>query len=58
MLPNISRSKNNQALKFDELRKYSVRNTIFLEYFIFHPENEVGRLAADLFLFSEKALYK
>ena len=43
MLPNISRSKNNQALKFDELRKYSVRNIFFLEYFIFHPENEVGR---------------
>ena len=29
VLPNISRNKGNQALKFDRLIKYSVRN-IFL----------------------------
>ena len=29
MLPNISRSKGNQAMKFGQLMKYSVRN-IFL----------------------------
>ena len=26
ILPNISRSKGNQPLKFGELRKYNVRN--------------------------------
>ena len=30
MLPNISRSKGNQAMKFGQLVKYNVRN-IFLQ---------------------------
>ena len=30
MLPNISRSKGNQAMEFGQLIKYSVRN-IFLQ---------------------------
>ena len=30
ILPNISRSKDNQAVKFDQLTEYNIRN-IFLE---------------------------
>ena len=29
ILPNISRSKNNQAMKFGQLIKYSVKNIFF-----------------------------
>ena len=29
ILPNISKSKGNQAVKFDQLIKYSVTNTFF-----------------------------
>ena len=54
ILPNISRSKGNQARKFGQLMEYN--NTIF--YFKSHTENEAGRLVPDLFLFSKKALYK
>ena len=40
ILPNISRSKGNQAMKFIQLIKYSVRNTFFKN----RAENELGRL--------------
>ena len=39
VLPYISRSKGNQAMKFGQLIKYSVRNIFFN-----HAENEVGTL--------------
>ena len=50
MLPKISRSKGNQAMKFDQLIKYNNRN-VFLEN---HGENEARRPAPDLFLFFKK----
>ena len=54
MLPKISRSKGNQAMKFDQLIKYNNRN-VFLEN---HAENEARRPAPDLFLFFKKTLYE
>ena len=45
-LPNISRSKDNQTMKFDQVMEYSKRNIFFKNY----AENEAGRLAPDLFL--------
>ena len=53
MLRDISRSKGNQSMIFDQLIKYNVR-------YIFHQnhaENEAGRLVPDLFLIFKKALY-
>ena len=47
ILPNISRSTGNQAIKFSQLIIRSVRN-------MFYVENEVGRLISDLFLFFKK----
>ena len=41
ILPNISRSKGNQAMKFGQLLGYNKRNIFFLK----NPaENETGRL--------------
>ena len=54
ILPSISRSKGNQAIKFDRSIKYNVTN-IFLKT---HAENEVRTLVPNLLLFIEKALYK
>ena len=52
ILPNISRSKGNQAMKFGQLSEYNMRN-------IFKPaENQAGRLVPDLFLFFKKALFE
>ena len=53
-LPEISRAKGNQALKFGQSRKYSVRN-IFIQKVC---RNELGRLVQDLLLFFKKALHK
>ena len=53
ILTNISRRKENQAMKFGQLIEY-VRNIFFKN----HAENEAGRLIPDLFLFFKKALYK
>ena len=53
MLPNISRSKRNQTMKFGQLLEYSKMNIFFFK----NPaENESGRLPPDHFLFSRKAL--
>ena len=41
ILPNISRYKGNQAMKFGQLIKYNVRNIFFKN----HAENEAGRLS-------------
>ena len=49
VFPNISRSKGNQAMKFGQLIKYSIRNNFLKNY----AENEAERLVPDLFLFLE-----
>ena len=43
ILPNISRSKDNQTMKFGKLIKYNMRN-IFLEK---HTQNVVEKLFLD-----------
>ena len=48
MLPNISRHKCRQAMKFGQLREYN-RNVFFKN----HAENEAGRLLPDLFFFQK-----
>ena len=51
LLPNISKSKDKQTMKLDQLREYNKK--IF--FFKNHAKNEKGRLVPDLFLFFEKA---
>ena len=51
ILPNISKSENNQTMKIGQLIEYNVR-------IMFHAENESGRLVPDPFFFLKKALYK
>ena len=46
ILPNISRSKRNQTMKFGQLIEYNMRNT-FLEN---HTQNVVEELFPDPFL--------
>ena len=53
MLPNISRSKGNQTLKYGQVKEYNKKN-IFLDT---HAKNEAGRLVPDL-LFVKKALFE
>ena len=48
ILPNISRSKDNQAMEFDRLIEYNKKNIFFKN----HAENEAGRLVPDLLLFA------
>ena len=47
ILPNISRSKGNQTMKFGQVIEYNKRN-IFVNN---HAKNEVDRLVPDLFCF-------
>ena len=47
MLPNISQSKDNQAMKLGQVKEYKKRN-IFPNN---HGENGAGRLVPNLFLF-------
>ena len=47
ILPNISRSKGNETMKFCQLIEYNKIN-IFLQN---HAENDAERLVPDLFLF-------
>ena len=54
ILPNISRGKSNQTIKFGQLIEYNMRN-ILLEK---SCRNEVGRIVPDLFFFFKKALYE
>ena len=49
-LPNISRCKDNQAVKYGQL--WNIAWEIF--FFKNHAENEVARLVSDLFLFFKK----
>ena len=51
ILPNISRSKENQAMKFDQLKKCSMRN-IFLQK---SNEIEIEWLVPEHFLFFKKS---
>ena len=46
ILPNISRSKGNQTMKFGQLIECNMRN-IFFEY---HTRNPMEKLIPDLFL--------
>ena len=52
ILPNISRSKRNQTLKYGQIKEHNKK--IF--FFKNHAENEAGRLAPELFLFFKKTL--
>ena len=54
ILPSISRSKDNQAMRFGQLIKDNVRN-IFAENY---TANEAGRLVPDLFLCFKKVLFE
>ena len=54
MLPNISRSKDKQPMKFGQLIEYNKGNILKTN----HAENEARRLALELFLFFKKALYE
>ena len=49
-LPNISRSKCNQVIKFNRLTEYNVK--IF--FFKNHAENEAERIVTDFFCFLKK----
>ena len=55
VLPNISRSKGNQVIKFGELIEYNMTN-IFLKNLYGKAENQAGWLVLDLVLFFKKAL--
>ena len=46
ILPDISKSKNNEAMKVGHLIEHNVKIIFFKNY----TENEAGRLAQDLFL--------
>ena len=50
VLPNISRSKDNQAMKIGQLKEHNKRNIFFKNC----TENEAGRLLSDLFFFIKK----
>ena len=52
ILLNISRRKDNQAMKFGQLKEYSRRNVSVRT----HVENVTGRLFPNLFLYFQKAL--
>ena len=52
ILPNISRSKGNQTIKFRQLIEYNNINILLKN----HAKIETGRLVPDLFLFFKKAL--
>ena len=47
ILPNISRNKGNQTIKFCQLIEYNKRNIIFKN----HGENEAGRPVPEHFVF-------
>ena len=52
ILPNISRRKDNQAMKFGQVKDATREKFLFKN----HAENEAGRLVLHLFLFFKKAL--
>ena len=50
MLSNISRSKSNQTVEFDQLIEYNIRNISLQK----SEETEAGRLVLDVFLLFKK----
>ena len=52
-LPNVSRGKSNQPMKFGKIIKYNKK----INFFRNHAENVAGRLVSDLFLFFKKDIY-
>ena len=44
ILPNISRRKGNQTIKFGQAMEYNKKNIFFKN----HAENEAGRLVLDI----------
>ena len=52
ILPSISRSKDNQAMKFRQLIEYKVRNS-FVQKSV---KGDVGRLVPDIFVFFKETL--
>ena len=55
VLPDISKSKDNQTMKFGQLKEYSMKNIFFQK----SCRNYVARiLVSDLFLFFKRALYE
>ena len=54
ILPNISRSKENQTLEIGQVGEYNKRN-IFLQT---HAKIEAGRLVPNFFLLFKKALHE
>ena len=56
ILPNILRSKGNQAIEFSQFIKFCVRNIFFFQK---SCKNDVAKLVPDLiFVFLEKMLSK
>ena len=47
VLPSILRNKDNQAMKFGQLKEYNMKNIFFLKN---HTHNVVEKLVPDLFL--------
>ena len=54
ILPNISRSKGNQAMKFGQVIGYNKINIFHAKN---HAKSETGRLVPDIF-FLKKVLYE
>ena len=54
ILPDISRSKGNQGMKYGQLIKHSMK--IF--FCKIHTKNELGRLDLNHFLYFRKVFYK
>ena len=54
ILPSISRSKDNQAMKFRQLIEYKVRNS-FVQKSL---KSDVGRLVPDLFVLFKETLWE
>ena len=51
ILPNTSRSKGNQTMKFGQVIEYKKENISFK----YHAENDTGRLVSDIFLYFKKS---
>ena len=54
ILPSISRSKDNQAMKFRQLIEYKVRKS-FVQKSL---KSDVGRLVPDLFVLFKETLWE
>ena len=52
ILPNVSRTRGNQTMKFGQLIEYELRNT-----FLNHKQNGVEKLFSDSFLKNQNWVY-